>query len=174
MTHNATPSTVILSEAKNLYRPCGGRRLQELAASRPGRTAVAGETRGRERCFPFTSFRVSMTLLGAWLTMRWGKLRHCFVLPLILLLAAQVAGEAEPAKAPVRFAAVEVFIDSGEQPIAAWQFQLAAERGDVKIVGIERGEHPAFSHPPGRSTRRLGRVRCWRSCPRKRKRCRCP
>ncbi|HUT32359.1 MAG TPA: hypothetical protein VNE39_02675 [Planctomycetota bacterium] len=64
------------------------------------------------------------------------------------LLAAQVAGEDEGANEAVRFAAVEVFIDSGEQALAAWQFELAAERGDVKIVGIEGGEHPAFKSPP--------------------------
>ena len=64
------------------------------------------------------------------------------------LLGAQVAGEGEGANLPVRFAAVEVFIDSGEQALAAWQFELAAERGDVKIVGIEGGEHPAFKSPP--------------------------
>ncbi len=62
-----------------------------------------------------------------------------------LLLGGQVAGEAEP---PVRFTSVEVFIDTGEQPLAAWQFELAAERGSVKIVGIEGGDHPAFKSPP--------------------------
>ncbi|MBM4040884.1 MAG: hypothetical protein FJ290_20485 [Planctomycetes bacterium] len=69
----------------------------------------------------------------------------------IALVLALPSGEhfaGEGADAPVRFAAVEVFIDSGEQPLAAWQFQLAAERGSVRIVGIEGGEHPAFKSPP--------------------------
>ncbi len=61
---------------------------------------------------------------------------------------ASVVGEGEGANVPVRFAVVEVFIDSGGQALAAWQFELAAERGDVKIVGIEGGEHPAFKSPP--------------------------
>lgn len=80
------------------------------------------------------------------------RLRESFFSALVMLMlfaavpGAQVVGEG--ADGAVRFAAVEVFIDSGEQALAAWQFQLAAERGDVKIVGIEGGEHPAFKSPP--------------------------
>ena len=75
-------------------------------------------------------------------------LESFFVLLWLALSGAQVAGEGKGADVAVRFAAVEVFIDSGEQALAAWQFELAAERGDVKIVGIEGGEHPAFKSPP--------------------------
>lgn len=48
----------------------------------------------------------------------------------------------------VRFEAVDVFVDSAEQPLAAYQFEFAAETGEVKIVGIEGGEHAAFTDPP--------------------------
>lgn len=48
----------------------------------------------------------------------------------------------------VRFEAVDVFVDSAEQPLAAYQFEFAAETGEVKIVGIEGGEHAAFREPP--------------------------
>lgn len=51
-------------------------------------------------------------------------------------------------QAPVRFEAVDVYMDSGEVPLAAYQFELAAETGEIKIVGIEGGEHPAFKEPP--------------------------
>ena len=55
----------------------------------------------------------------------------------------------EPASQPaIRFAAVDVYVDSKDQPLAAYQFELATEVGDVKIVGIEGGEHPAFKEPP--------------------------
>lgn len=51
-------------------------------------------------------------------------------------------------KPAIRFTYVDVFIDSKDQPLAAYQFELAAEKGDVKIVGIEGGEHAAFKAPP--------------------------
>lgn len=46
------------------------------------------------------------------------------------------------------FAAVDVFIDSGKEPLAAYQFELTAKRGAFKIVGVEGGEHAAFAQPP--------------------------
>jgi hypothetical protein len=48
----------------------------------------------------------------------------------------------------IRFVAVEVFVDSGTQGLAAYQLTFAASRGDVKIVSIEGGEHPEFKQPP--------------------------
>jgi len=48
--------------------------------------------------------------------------------------------------AGVRFMPLHVFIDSGETALAAWQFELKAS-GDVKIVGVENGEHEAFAEP---------------------------
>jgi len=54
-----------------------------------------------------------------------------------------------PATLPsVRFAVVDVYVDSGNQPLAAYQCGLTAARGDVKIVGVEGGEHAAFAEPP--------------------------
>lgn len=48
----------------------------------------------------------------------------------------------------IRFTHVDIFIDSARTPLAAWQLELKALRGDVKIVGIEGGEHTAFREPP--------------------------
>ncbi len=47
----------------------------------------------------------------------------------------------------VRFVPLQVFIDSGPTPLAAWQFELKAP-DDVKIVGVENGEHEAFAEAP--------------------------
>lgn len=48
-----------------------------------------------------------------------------------------------------RFTHVDVFIDPQGKPLAAYQFELRAVAGaDVKLVGIEGGEHKAFLHPP--------------------------
>jgi hypothetical protein len=57
-------------------------------------------------------------------------------------------GPAQEASTVVRFSTVEVFVDSGAQPMAAYQLTFTATSGDVKIVGIEGGEHPAFKEAP--------------------------
>jgi len=58
--------------------------------------------------------------------------------------------DAQPALEPssVRFTAIDVHVDSGAQPLAAYQLEFTAIRGDVKLVGIEGGEHAAFASPP--------------------------
>ena len=48
----------------------------------------------------------------------------------------------------VRFEAIDVFVDSGSNALAAYQFELASESPGVEIVGIEGGEHAAFEEPP--------------------------
>ena len=69
-----------------------------------------------------------------------------------LCLAVVAFGEAErdepPAVPAVRFEAVDVYVDPGGRSLAAYQFELKAEGADVKIVGIEGGEHAAFKEPP--------------------------
>lgn len=57
------------------------------------------------------------------------------------------------APAAVRFGAVDVYIDPAGKPLAAYQFELKAKGGDVKLIGIEGGEHPAFRGPPYYDTR---------------------
>jgi len=47
-----------------------------------------------------------------------------------------------------RFRAVDIYVDSGSTPLAAYQLEFAATNGVAKIVGIEGGEHPAFRQPP--------------------------
>ena len=39
-----------------------------------------------------------------------------------------------PQQAPARFVALDVYVDSGEKPLAAWQFELAC---GAKIVALE-------------------------------------
>jgi hypothetical protein len=48
----------------------------------------------------------------------------------------------------VRFAPVHVYLDSGDKPLAAYQFELKAKTGQIKIVGVEGGAHPAFQEAP--------------------------
>lgn len=51
-------------------------------------------------------------------------------------------------RAAIRFVTVDVFVDSHDQPLAAYQLEVAARRGNAKLAGIEGGEHAAFSRPP--------------------------
>jgi hypothetical protein len=60
---------------------------------------------------------------------------------------AQPADDVTPLPSP-RFAYVDVFVDAGDRPLAAYQLELVATQGDVTIVGIEGGEHAAFAEPP--------------------------
>ena len=47
-----------------------------------------------------------------------------------------------------RFRAVDIYVDSGSTPLAAYQLEFAATNGVARIVGIEGGEHAAFRQPP--------------------------
>jgi hypothetical protein len=61
--------------------------------------------------------------------------------------------------AAARFAALDVFIDAGDQPLAAYQFELKVEAGNVALVGVEGGEHRAFRQPPYYDPAALSRQR---------------
>lgn len=62
---------------------------------------------------------------------------------------AQQSEQKEPLAQPrVRFAPLHIFLDSGNQGLAAFQFELKAVAGQIKIVGVEGGEHPVFKKPP--------------------------
>ena len=61
----------------------------------------------------------------------------------------QQSEQKEPLAQPrVRFAPLHIFLDSGNQGLAAFQFELKAVTGQIKIVGVEGGEHPVFKKPP--------------------------
>ena len=51
-------------------------------------------------------------------------------------------------KSTVRFRTVDISLDSKVKPLAAYQIEFSATAGEVKIVGIEGGEHAAFTQPP--------------------------
>jgi hypothetical protein len=74
------------------------------------------------------------------------------VLICLLIASGLLAQEGPPPpieqRPPVRFEAVDVYLDAAAEPLAAYQFQFAAEVGEIKIVGVEGGEHPAFREPP--------------------------
>ena len=54
----------------------------------------------------------------------------------------------ESSAAQVKFVPMDVYIDSGSNALAAYQFELVVLQGDAKIVGVEGGQHTAFANPP--------------------------
>jgi hypothetical protein len=77
----------------------------------------------------------------------------CLLLACILLAprinsGASAAGADEPTARPSPFGYVDIFIDPHGKPLAAYQLELRAMAGEVKLVGIEGGEHKAYAHPP--------------------------
>lgn len=48
----------------------------------------------------------------------------------------------------VCFDAIDVYVQTGDKPLAAYQLDLSAEKGNVTIVGIEGGESEVFTAPP--------------------------
>lgn len=68
---------------------------------------------------------------------------------LMIALSYQQVGRAERiANTNVRFVPLHISLDSGDKALAAYQFELKAAVGQIKIVGVEGGEHPAFKEPP--------------------------
>lgn len=53
---------------------------------------------------------------------------------------------AAPQEATTRFAVVDIYVASDE-PLAAWQFELAERKGFMQVVGIEGGD-ASFAEPP--------------------------
>ncbi len=66
----------------------------------------------------------------------------------ITLLAPAVGRAGRVVEQKVRFAPVHVYLDSGDAALAAYQFELKAKPGSIKIVGVEGGEHTAFKEAP--------------------------
>ena len=81
-------------------------------------------------------------------------------LSLIVPVFAQQFGQRYETEQPrVRFISLPVYINSGESTLAAYQFELKTKAGQVKIVGLENGEHPAFDEPPYYDTAALAKDR---------------
>jgi len=66
----------------------------------------------------------------------------------LLRPAALCAQQPAHEEGPSRFSAVDIYVDSKNAPLAAYQIEFAATNGIAKIVGIEGGESTAFHEPP--------------------------
>lgn len=64
----------------------------------------------------------------------------------IILVFVSFAQESQSTNV-IRFRAVDIFVNSTNKPLAAYQLEFTASAG-AKIVGIEGGEHAAFKEAP--------------------------
>ncbi len=92
---------------------------------------------------------VSMALLGALVTPLAPR-RVCTAAP---------AADAPEGVDPIRFATLDVFVNSRETPLAAYQFELRTTQGNATVLSLEGGEHAAFNAAPYYDPRALSRNR---------------
>ena len=64
---------------------------------------------------------------------------------LVLLLGAWGTSDVP---APTRFVAANLMIDPGGLPLAAYEVEVTAEKGAISLVGVEQGDHAAYSARP--------------------------
>jgi hypothetical protein len=67
---------------------------------------------------------------------------------IVPVLAQQSEQDITTVQPRVRFAPLHIFLDSGSRSLAAFQFELKAVAGQIKIVGVEGGQHAAFKEAP--------------------------
>jgi len=76
----------------------------------------------------------------------------CVIVPVLAQQSEQSQGllteDYSTAQPGVRFAPLHIYLDSGNSSLAAYQFELKATAGQIKIVGVEGGQHKAFKEAP--------------------------
>lgn len=79
------------------------------------------------------------------------RLRTIVIAASFVLVATTLAQESDERAAAVetavRFASVDIFLDSSV-PVAAWQFELTETHGAMTVVGVENGDSDAFDDAP--------------------------
>ncbi len=67
---------------------------------------------------------------------------------IVPVLARHAEQDIPTVQSHVRFAPLHIYLDSGNKALAAFQFELKAAAGQIKIVGVEGGQHKAFEEAP--------------------------
>jgi hypothetical protein len=70
------------------------------------------------------------------------------VLAALSLQAGAGTGQRPEARESGRFIAVDVYVDPQGEPLGAYQVEISDPSGVAQVVGIEGGDHPAYSEPP--------------------------
>jgi hypothetical protein len=81
------------------------------------------------------------------------------LLAVLLVMFAPSFAEQDEEPGP-RFVTVDVYIDTGEERLAAWQFELECDEAEAKLAGVESGavrfrQDPPFYDPEARETGRV-------------------
>jgi len=66
----------------------------------------------------------------------------------ILFCALTISVFGQPPSADVHFRAIDVYVDSGSVPLAAYQLEFSVTNVPTQIVGIEGGSAKVFREPP--------------------------
>ncbi len=139
-----------------------GHGVRQPAGALPGEPScarAAGDRRTPRRCRTTPSGGLLTVTSPLWVKgrdhtpPRPSRLCGCLCGLLTLLLwcvafTREVVAQFPTTNTAVHFHPVEVFVDSKEQPLAAYQIEFAVTNGSAKIVGIEGGAHAAFAQPP--------------------------
>jgi hypothetical protein len=67
---------------------------------------------------------------------------------IVPVLARQGEQDIPTVQSNVRFTPLHIYIDSGNKSLAVYQFELKAPAGQIKIVGVEGGQHKALEEAP--------------------------
>ncbi len=67
---------------------------------------------------------------------------------IVPVLARQSEQDIPTVQPKVRFAPLHIYLDSSNKLLAAYQFELKAAAGQIKIVGVEGSQHKAFKEAP--------------------------
>jgi len=67
---------------------------------------------------------------------------------IVPVLARQAEQDIPAVQSKVRFVPLHIYLDSGNKSLGAYQFELKATAGQIKIVGVEGGQHKAFREAP--------------------------
>ncbi len=62
--------------------------------------------------------------------------------------AAPVREVQDVAPEGLQFIAIDVYVDSGERELGAWQVEVTSDSPEAKLVGVEGGAHAAYAEPP--------------------------
>ena len=75
--------------------------------------------------------------------------------PATVMLCLAVAATAAPAargdastREGVRFETIDIYVDSGDKGLGAYQFEFRVIGGNAEVVGVEGGESPAYAAAP--------------------------
>ena len=67
---------------------------------------------------------------------------------IVPVLARQIDPDYSVNSLKVRFVPLHIYLDSGNKLLGAYQFELKAIAGQIKIVGVEGGQQKAFEEAP--------------------------